>query len=109
VLPVARLTGTHDLHTSGILIASGPLFAKDARLKKIRIHDIAPTVLYALGLPVADDFAGELRPELFAPGFLERNSVRRIASWGVRETGAAATSAQDQELLDELAALGYLK
>jgi hypothetical protein len=109
VLPVARLTGTHDLNTTGVLIASGPLFAKGASIQRIRIHDIAPTVLYALGLPIADDFAGELRPALFAAEHTARNPVRRIASWGVREGGDAPASGQDQKLLDELAALGYLQ
>lgn len=109
VLPLARLTGTHDLRTAGVLVASGPLFARDAAVARIRIHDVAPTVLFALGLPIADDFAGELHPALFAPGFVASHPVRRIASWGTREAGEAPESAQDARLLDELAALGYLR
>jgi hypothetical protein len=109
VLPVDRLTGTHDQHTAGILIASGPLFAQGAEPKRVHIHDIAPTILYALGLPVGDDFAGEACLDLFRPDFVRGRPVRRIASWGERASGAAPTSAQDQKLLDDLAALGYLK
>ena len=109
VQPVARLTGSHDEHTAGILLASGPLFAPGARTRQAHVHDLAPTILYALGLPVAEDFAGQARTGLFRSEFVAANPVRRIASWGESPRGETPASARDRELLDELAALGYLR
>lgn len=104
-----RITGTHNQSTAGIFFAIGPGFRKGAGKVKPHIHDLAPTILYALGLPVADDFAGKPLLGLFTPEFTRANSVRRIPSWGTREALAAATSERDQELVDELGALGYLQ
>ena len=100
ILPVARLTGTHDQHTPGILVASGPLFAAGARPRKIHIHDLAPTVLVALGLPVADDFAGRARLELFAPRLRRRQpgaedrDLGREPAWRAADVAARPRAAR---------------
>ena len=78
-------------------------------MRKAHVHDLAPTVLYALGLPVAEDFAGQARTGLFRSEFVAANPVRRIASWGESPRGETPASPRDRELLDELAALGYLR
>lgn len=104
-----RITGSHDPQTAGILLASGPIFRSGARVRRPRIHDLAPTVLFALGLPTAEDFPGRVLRELFTPEFLGSMPERRIASWGVRAPAGAAPSEHDSDLIDELAALGYLK
>lgn len=106
---VSRISGTHTLSTHGILIAAGPDIDPDARLDGIGIHDIAPTLLYGLGLPVADDFAGKAWTPLFRPELRQRQPLRRIPTWGKREQGGRArTSTADQKLLDELRSLGYI-
>ncbi len=109
VLPIARLTGTHDLSTRGILIVAGPLFARGADVPKISVRDIAPTLLYALGLPVALDFVGSAAIELLSPEFRATHPLRTVPSWGTRVAGEAAASARDAELVEELGALGYLR
>ena len=40
--------------------------------------------------------------------FRARHQSSEIDTWGTREHGAAAPSAADEELLEELRALGYL-
>ena len=106
---VHALTGTHTASTPGILIAAGPDLEPGAELAHVDIHDIAPTLLYALGLPVADDFAGEAKRELFTAAFRAAHPLRRIASWGTRATTAPATSPADAALVEDLKALGYLE
>ncbi len=105
---LGRITGTHDGHTRGILLAAGPAIDPQADLAGITIHDIAPTLLYALGLPVADDFPGRVREELFRDEFRATRSRRTIASWGEMQRGETVRSSADDALLDELATLGYL-
>jgi predicted AlkP superfamily phosphohydrolase/phosphomutase len=106
---ISRLSGTHGADTDGIFVAAGPDIDADAAAHGIHIHDVAPTVLFALGLPVADDFAGRARPELFREEFRSRHPLRRIATWGKPRDGRATTSAADAELVRELEALGYLR
>jgi predicted AlkP superfamily phosphohydrolase/phosphomutase len=108
LLEIRRLSGSHGARTHGILLAAGPDVAPGVSLDGISIHDLAPTLLYALGLPVADDFAGRPWTELFTPALRARQPLRRIASWGALGEGAATPSAADAQLLEELGALGYL-
>ena len=43
--------------------------------------DIAPTVLYLLGLPVAEEMPGRVFLPALDPGFVGRHPVRTIASY----------------------------
>jgi predicted AlkP superfamily phosphohydrolase/phosphomutase len=106
---VSRISGTHTQSTHGILIAAGPDIDPAAALEGIGIHDIAPTLLYGLGLPVAEDFAGRAWTPLFRSELRRRQPLRKIPSWGRREAGGRVrTSAADEKLLGELRSLGYI-
>jgi hypothetical protein len=106
---LSRISGTHTRNTHGIFLAAGPDIDPQARLEGIRVHDITPTLLYGLGLPVAESFAGKARTDLFAESFREANPVRKIRTWGTRRSAGARTSKEDEKLLEELRALGYLQ
>jgi predicted AlkP superfamily phosphohydrolase/phosphomutase len=107
---LGRISGTHTPSTHGIFLAAGPDIDPGADLKGIHIHDIAPTILYGLGLPVADDFAGRPWMDLFDSEFRRRHPLRSIRTWGKRNEGKAArSSTADAELLNELRALGYIR
>lgn len=105
---VGRISGSHSRHTHGIFLAAGPDIDPGADVDGISIHDLTPTLLYGLGLPVAQDFSGRARQALFSEEFRRRHPLRTIPSWGSRRTGTAAASPADEEILDELRALGYL-
>jgi hypothetical protein len=71
---------------------------------------LAPTILYGLGLPVAEDFAGQPRMQLFNADFRRTHPLRTIQSWGTRQKGSVArTSPADAALLNELRSLGYIR
>ncbi len=105
---VEELTGTHSVETPGIFIAAGPDIDPTFGAKAVHSLDITPTLLYALGLPVAEDFDGRARTRLFRAEFRETQPLRTVPSWGEAEEGLATTSEIDEELKDELRALGYL-
>lgn len=105
---LGRISGSHDRHTKGIFLAAGPAIERGADLAGISIHDVAPTLLYALGLPVAEDFPGRARDDLFTAAFRGAHPRRTIASWGERTAAEAPRTAADRALLEELAGLGYL-
>jgi predicted AlkP superfamily phosphohydrolase/phosphomutase len=108
VSEITRVSGTHTTTTHGIFLAAGPDIDPNARLEGIHIHDMAPTFLYGMDLPVAEGFAGRPWTELFREEYRETHPVRKIRSWGVRRAGGARTSGADEKLLEELRALGYL-
>lgn len=107
---IGRISGTHTPTTHGIFLAAGPDIDPEADLSGIHVHDIAPTILYAMGLPVAEDFAGRPRMALFSAEFRRAHPLRTIRTWGKRQDGGTAKSSKaDQELIDELRALGYIR
>jgi predicted AlkP superfamily phosphohydrolase/phosphomutase len=106
---VSFISGTHGRQTHGFFFAAGPDIRRGAAAEGIHIHDVTPTVLHALGLPVAEDFAGRAWSELFAAEWQRRYPLRRIRTWGEPRDTRAARSAADAELLEELRALGYLR
>ena len=65
----------------GILIAAGAGVRPGSRVEGASVLDIVPTVLYALGLAVADDMGGEVLAALFPPGELERRPPARIPTY----------------------------
>ncbi len=108
VTDVARVSGTHGSETHGLFLAAGPDIDPAAAIAGISIHDIAPTLLYGLGLPVAEDFAGRAWTELFSAEFRRAHPLETIPTWGDPRDGAVATSGEDEAILKQLRALGYL-
>ena len=106
---LGRISGSHSRHTKGILIAAGPDLDPEAELAEVSIFDITPTLLYGLGLPVAQDFPGRPLLEVFGEEFRRQHHVRAVPTWGLRETWAdSETSGVDEKLIEELQALGYI-
>ena len=105
---ITYLSGDHSPNTHGVLFVAGPDIDPAVTLDGIHIHDIAPTLLYGFGLPVAEDFAGRAWQELFTAEYRASRPLRTIESWGEREGTEAATSKADEEILDDLRALGYI-
>ena len=105
---VTAISGSHSERTHGIFLAAGPDVDRAAKVEGIEIHDVAPTLLYALGLPVAEDFVGRAWTELFREAFRRRHPLRTIPTWGKPRQGAAAADGADEEVLRDLRALGYL-
>ena len=106
---LGRISGPHTPSTHGIFLAMGPDIDPKGDLSDIRVHDMAPTILYALGLPVAEDFAGRTRTELFKEEFRRAHPLRTIKTWGTRQgMGGARSSKADEDLLNQLRSLGYI-
>jgi hypothetical protein len=76
-----------------------------------RVTDVAPTVLHALGVPVSRELAGTALIALFDDGFARRYPVRQVETYGRPSTNRSARSGQplDQEMIDRLRSLGYVR
>lgn len=107
-LPSDFLQGRH--RANGIFIATGPDIRPGVRLEGARIVDVAPTVLYALGLPIPKDMDG--RPLLSI--FTDETRASRPVEYArpQRPAGAGEAPAYDEDDLDEmerrLQGLGYM-
>ena len=68
-----------------------------------RLIDVAPSVLYLLGLPIPRHLDGQVVTALFSPSYRERTPL-------VEAADDAATLTEDDEdiIVGRLQALGYL-
>ena len=107
------ISGQHS--SFGILaIAGGPVLV--GRIHNADLLDVAPTILYLLGLPVADDMEGSPLTEIVEPRYLEEHPVYRTASFDplAVQDEASPVSGQEEdeaqkELKERLRSLGYIQ
>jgi len=94
---------------TGILAMSGIPAASISTTADVTA--IAPTVLHALGVPVADDLAGRPALQLFAGQFGQTYPVRRVATYGSRQPAARSPSSRplDREMVERMRSLGYVR
>lgn len=112
-VPLKR--GNHRFE--GTFIASGPNVVSDPEpLVNLNIEDIAPTVLYLMGLPVPSDIDGRVLTEILAPNALESRPIKQGEPMGLWPSEDEAVfddkgiSDEDEEQIRErLKALGYLE
>ena len=73
--------------------------------------DVAPTVLFALGIPRATDLSGSPLTAIFSEAFVGRHPVRFVQTYGRRLAAPAARGGQplDKEMLERLRSLGYVR
>lgn len=101
-----RLPGDHD--PEGILLAIGPGIRSGAQINGARLIDLAPTVLYALGLPVPKDMDGQVLVDLFEQSFRQQQPIISCEPTG--EVAQTLESGEGEELVEErLRELGYFE
>jgi hypothetical protein len=113
-LIIKEISGDHTLH--GILLMKGPGIKKNLELRQCSVLDIVPTVLYILGLPVADDMDGRILKDAFTAEFQMENPVQYIQSYegseSIRDSSPDRQQSDkevEKELLERLRSLGYIK
>ncbi|HUU56509.1 MAG TPA: hypothetical protein VMW93_04130 [bacterium] len=62
------------------MLAGGPV-KRGYALRGASVVDVAPNVLYLLGIPVADDMAGKVWRDAYEPSFVRRFPPRRVRSY----------------------------
>jgi hypothetical protein len=81
----------------------------------LNLEDIAPTVLYLMGLPVPSDMDGRVLAEIFSPTALESCPIRYgdpVGFWPREDEVAFSDEVMSDEdegqIRERLQALGYL-
>jgi type I phosphodiesterase/nucleotide pyrophosphatase len=73
-------SGTHERAPDGFLLASGAS-VEPGRRPRGSVVDVAPTILYFLGLPVARDMDGFARADLFTRAFTAERPIVFIPTY----------------------------
>jgi Type I phosphodiesterase / nucleotide pyrophosphatase len=79
--PAGALEGTLAIASDGILLLYGEGIRPGALITGARLVDVAPTLLYGLGFPVARDLDGKALTEAFDKGFLGRQPLTFLPSY----------------------------
>jgi hypothetical protein len=109
------LTGHHGRAAlDGIFLARGPALRRGVALRRpLSIYHVAPTLLYLLGLEVADDLVTGVAKRVLRPEVLDTLPLRRVATYSGSPTDlpAGVTDSEgeaERRLREELRALGYI-
>jgi predicted AlkP superfamily phosphohydrolase/phosphomutase len=100
---------------SGIVMLKGQGILKGKLIRGARNVDIAPTILYLFGRPLARDFDGRVLTQAIEPEFLKRNPVRYIQTYerNGEDLSGADSSEEGLQIDDDtrnlLRSLGYLQ
>ncbi len=106
-----EVAGTH--RPEGIFCARGPGIPRAASITRQDILDIAPTMMYSLGLAVPEDYEGSVMNAAFDPAYLDSHpaSIGPSTLPPARELAVAPETDPEEEdiILDRLRALGYVE
>jgi predicted AlkP superfamily phosphohydrolase/phosphomutase len=104
-------SGTHRIN--GIALFKGTPFIKGQRLKDVSIMDMAPTILYLLGVPIPEDMEGRVLEEVFEAVFLGTHSIayqkQSEAEAQPEDQGGSYTEEEAEKIKERLTGLGYLE
>jgi predicted AlkP superfamily phosphohydrolase/phosphomutase len=113
--PTLGHTGHHRLEGIGALI--GPNVQVGAQIQNASLIDLAPTILFALGLPIPPDMDGRVLTEAFKAEFVNQQGIKYDTAAAVRTdpttllvTGSGGTYSEEEEeeVTQRLADLGYV-
>lgn len=108
-LTLKKVNGEHRMN--GILLARGPMIKENWTIEGACLQDIAPTLLYSLGLPVSDKMDGQVLEALFTQDFLLENpEVKSLEFKRVEPVLPEFSLTKEDELQieEQLKKLGYL-
>lgn len=105
--PIFGMSGHH--RPEGIVILHGEPIRRGVHLEGASIMDLAPTMLYAMGVPIPLDMDGRLLAEAFTPQFLSAVEAQYSDELSDRPTGEDEYSVdEEEEIRERLRGLGYV-
>ena len=113
LVPRPRPVGAH--RPLGVFLARGPGIRQGMAFRELSILDVAPLLLYSLGLAIPDGMEGRAPLEIFQPAFRARRPLRTIAETPMVANLPAASASRplDAEaeavMLARLRDLGYIE
>ncbi len=106
---ISKLSGVHRM--DGIILALGPHIRRNAHIEGAGIIDVAPTVMYALGLPIPNDMDGKPLSGLFEEGHMEQTEASYTDERKYEDVASddyGYSEEEEESVRLKLEALGYL-
>jgi len=102
------VSGGHRMN--GILMARGEGIRTGTKVEGAKIVDVAPTMLYLLGLKVPKDMDGRVLLDVFTPAFVEQNPlhVKEVPLTPPSVDETVFSPEEEAEIEQRLRDLGYL-
>jgi predicted AlkP superfamily phosphohydrolase/phosphomutase len=100
-----------DHSPEGIIIALGKNIKQGNTLDRADITDIAPTVLYLMGLPIPSDMDGKVLRDIFSDSFLRENRIEYKEvepQQKLKKDDVGYSKEEEEEFKKSLKDLGYL-
>ncbi len=105
------LLGVYMHGRYGIVGFCGPGIKRGAKIIDAGLLDITPTILYALGFPVARDMDGHVLVDAFEEDFLRKHQIEYIPTYETKpwQAGKPRKSPVDEKIKKKLRGLGYIE
>jgi len=104
------ISGDHTLN--GILLAWGKDVKANSRIQGAQLIDLAPSILYAMSLPVPEDMDGKELLSLFSDEFVAKHPrLRQKVSNGKSGDGddKGYSEEEEEQMRERLRGLGYVE
>lgn len=97
---------------NGIFLAEGNAIKQNTGIKEAAIIDLAPTILYLLGMPVPKDMDGKVLASCFKEDYLNGNPImfsdHQVSAQNDTNNDETYTEHEKNQLKDALKGLGYM-
>jgi predicted AlkP superfamily phosphohydrolase/phosphomutase len=111
VLEPAYSSSGHHKMNGIVIVRKKGVINEDYRIRSAKIIDLAPTILYMLGIPIPKDWDGSVLQNIFEPSYLEQNQVQYsdTEEKSEREEAESPYSEKEKkEMKQRLKDLGYM-
>jgi len=106
--PSWGVSGSHRM--DGLLMMKGQRIRQGAEIEGAAIIDLAPSILYLLGLPVPDGTDGKVLEKALLPETLSKVPIRFVEEAGIGfQPEEVYDETEEEELKERLRSLNYLK
>ncbi len=113
VMPIAQHPYSGDHRQEGLFIISGPCILNGQLDQDAKIEDMAPTILYLMGIEIPDDMDGRVLAEVFDRSYLraappQYTSVQTESRLVETSDEEVYSEEEAEEIRERLRSLGYL-
>lgn len=111
-MPMSKLEMNGFHRMNGIFIAKGNHIKQNQEITGAQIIDIAPTLLFLMGLPIEKEMDGKILQTIFTDDFLKNQTISSEPQSNVKSDKNSSQNVYSTEesevVVDRLKSLGYL-